>query len=34
MYKTIHGLNALNCSVMIFLNLIVMVKQDQKIHLN
>ena len=33
-YKTIHGLNGLNCSVMTFLNLIVMVKQDQTIHLN
>ena len=33
-YKTIHGLNGLNCSVMTFFNLIVMVKQDQTIHLN
>ena len=31
-YKTIHGLMA--STVMIILNLIVMVKQDQTIHLN
>ena len=31
-YKTIHGLTA--STVMIILNLIVMVKQDQTIHLN
>ena len=33
-YKTMQGLNGLNCSVMPFLNLIVMVKQDPNIHLN
>ena len=33
-YKTIHGLNGLILPIMIILNLTVMVKQGQTIHLN